>query len=121
MSAITPIENALYALINNSEMLVDDDGEYVYKAFDGELESFEAGLFVYSYVIENAAKRIGVDINLNALNSLREEMLAKDGFDEDIMLSACDCLEKCKWVINKSPPKLIRELTLSCRSEFEKR
>jgi hypothetical protein len=117
MHAIKPIEDALKNLLEHDEILEDALGNYVYKAFDNQIESFEAGLDIYIKVITRAAQHLNISIDLNPLIQLKQEMENQTEFSESNIKSSLDCLEKCKLIIQAAPPKLIRDLSVKADSE----
>lgn len=112
MQAIDPIEKALDNLLEKGEILEDSDGVYVYKSFDGQMESFEAGLDIYTKVIQKAleVRQSNTTLDLSPLLVLRQAMIDQENFSESNILESKKCLELCKEVINQTAPKLIREL-----------
>lgn len=115
MQAIDPIEKALDNLLEKGEILEDSDGIYVYKSFDGQMESFEAGLDIYTKVVEKVLeiRQINPTLDLSPLLVLRQAMIDQENFSESNILEAKKCLEVCKEVISLSPAKLIRELAVT--------
>lgn len=117
MHAIKPIEDALKNLLEHDEILEDESGNYVYRAFDNQIESFEAGLDIYIKVIANAAQHLNALIDLNPLIQLKQEMEDQLEFSESNLKTSLDCLEKCRLIIQAAPPKLIRELSIQAGNE----
>lgn len=111
--AMDPIEQALNNVLEKGELLCDDDGIYVYKTFDGQLESFEAGLDIYVKTVERLVKLSNNDFSLNGLRQLREQLIEQDGLDEEVIESAKSELQICKKVIALSPASLIRQISTS--------
>lgn len=110
MQAMDPIQNALDSIIIHGEVLTDHDGNYVYKTFDNQLESFEAGLDIYVKTAERIMDLTTNKIDLTNLKLLREQMIEQEGFDEEVLEKAKLELELCKKIISVSPPKMVREI-----------
>lgn len=116
----TPFEKALDALIETEEVHTDENGTYIY--YDGGkiAQSFEAGLKVYKNFVDLYCKRSGAVIDTAPLEVLRQAMIRKEGFDEDEILQARECIQGCKELISKIPAKLSRELLGIVRVLFER-
>lgn len=112
MFAFDPLVEALDRLIEYGEIQQDDFDNYVYTNPANEEESFVAGLEIYYDVTKLVAERLNKEIDVSPLAQLREEMEAKEGFDEDTILNAAECLKLCKVILANAPTLTVREITL---------
>ena len=119
MHSMGPIEIAVSNILNRGEVLEDNVGNYVYRTGEGKLESFEAGLDIYNFVIADICKNRCVNWEPKELIQLREAMLAKTGFDEELLENAMVCLENCKSVLSGVSPKELRESVAKVRAYRE--
>lgn len=112
MFAFAPLEEGLNKLLNHGEILQDDFDNYVYLNSCNEEESFTAGLEVYTRIVGLLCEARSLQLDLTPALVLRDEMEAKEGFDEETILNAKVCLENCKQVIATSDTLLVRKFTM---------
>lgn len=117
MLAFSPLQDALDNLVDKGEILADCCGKYVYRNSVNEEESFEAGLEIYSRVVELICEKNNLKYNLEPIKALHAEMVAQEGFEEETILNAKECLEFCRLIIAAAPTLLVRELTLQVGRE----
>lgn len=117
MFAFNPLMEALDSLIQHGTIMQDEFGKYIYRNSVNENESFVAGLEIYRDVVKKVLKTYGKECDLTPLDLLREEMLAMDGFEEETILDAKICLEKCKQILSSTPTLLVRKMTLEVGAE----
>ena len=115
-NAFHPIETALERLVEKGEIEVDEVGNYIYKNTNGAFESFEAGLLIYTRVCQIlCADRH--DTLPQGLIKLREQMLEKQGFDEEVIEEAREAMRFSRAVISSVPRKLLTETAKTIAEE----
>lgn len=96
-----PVEKALDDLIETETLQVDDNGVYVYFDPMGRRYSFESGLFVYICYVEIYCEQSKQVMDVAPLQALLDQIKAKDGFDEEVIMAAKESIRLCKELVSK--------------------
>lgn len=114
-NAFGPIEKAINLLLSKGELLEDKVGIYVYETSNGRLESYEAGIEIYTETCMLLFEKLkpGESCQFPALENLKQCMLDKGaGFDEEDIEAAKAEMDICRKILALSNSAVIREIAL---------